>query len=54
MQAHLYSLQRQWKHKFSTDTIVNRIEQAFDTLSLTSVALKSPVLGNQDEFCHDV
>ena len=36
MQAHLYSLQRQWKHKFSTDAIVNRIEQAFDTLSLTS------------------
>ena len=36
MQAHLYSLQRQWKQKFSTDAIVNRIEQAFDTLSLTS------------------
>jgi len=36
MQAHLYSLQRQWKHKFPTDAIVNRIEQAFDTLSLTS------------------
>ena len=36
MQAHLYSLQRQWKHKFPTDAIVNRIEQAFDTLSLTN------------------